>query len=328
MKKKLMKKSMLVLGTLGAIAFTVSGLVNTVTFNSKSFMNMSETKFVKRLDEINEKVVKGTGVWNKLKSASVPAQPMQERRVLKSAHNKVQPLQVVKKPAHNPTPRPLVPAATTASSTPEADKAEAIIKQRYDLKMSEFYNGKMFKQPLTTAQFEGSLFMSDGIIESLEVSLPQGKEISIDYSEMHGNIFSYELDGKELSGMIYESGQGIFMVTLTNGPYEGSRMKFIGESQQIDPNRNIAQQPKPLNDDDYDVDNRDQEYEDRYERDDRDNRDFEDEQVDPDKYQEIVQGVNEQLLDDNMVDPEELEEARVQSTEELSEREYGYDFDQ
>jgi hypothetical protein len=50
--------------------------------------------------------------------------------------------------------------------------------------------------------------------------------------------------------------------------------------------------------------------------------------VDPDKYQEIVQGVNEQLLDDNMVDPEELEEARVQSTEELSEREYGYDFDQ
>jgi hypothetical protein len=41
-----------------------------------------------------------------------------------------------------------------------------------------------------------------------------------------GNVFEYDLDGETLSGMIYQVDQTTYMVTLTNGAFEGTRMKF------------------------------------------------------------------------------------------------------
>lgn len=43
---------------------------------------------------------------------------------------------------------------------------------------------------------------------------------------MSGNVFEYDLNGELYSGMMYQVDQNAYMVTLTNGPLEGTRLRF------------------------------------------------------------------------------------------------------
>jgi hypothetical protein len=58
------------------------------------------------------------------------------------------------------------------------------------------------------------------------VSLPNGEGLDVSFSEMTGNVFEYDVDGEVYSGMMYQVDQHAYMVTLTNGPLEGTRLRF------------------------------------------------------------------------------------------------------
>ena len=46
---------------------------------------------------------------------------------------------------------------------------------------------------------------------------------------MTGNTFEYDLNGEIYAGMMYQVDQGSYMITMTNGPLEGTRLKFTGD---------------------------------------------------------------------------------------------------
>ena len=55
------------------------------------------------------------------------------------------------------------------------------------------------------------------------------------------NVFEYDVNGEVYSGMMYQVDQNAYMVTLTNGPLEGTRLRFSAqqsaeEQQQIQDN--------------------------------------------------------------------------------------------
>ncbi len=232
MKKLNAKKFSKVTLTIMGGALFLSGTYNTFIFNSKSFSKHAGVKLVKRLDELEGEVIKGKreNNWKDLTVAKA-------NKVIKAKPLIVEAVPVRKIVEEKPiqeTVRAVKPLENQVVS------AEPIIRKRLDLGLKEFYNAKLFKKPLTAAQFSGSLYTNDGMIESLEVSLPGGKSINVSYAEMRGNIFQYEVDGEQYSGMIYEAGKGNYMVNLTNGPFADTRMKFVGEESEVEADRNIA----------------------------------------------------------------------------------------
>ncbi len=114
----------------------------------------------------------------------------------------------------------------TAAETNEM----AHIKSDLNLELIEFSNAKHFKKVLKQGEAEGSLVARDGYIEALEIFLPNEDEITADFTEMNGNVFTYDHGGETYSGMLYQSGNSNYTVTLVNGPYQGSRMKFVSRN--------------------------------------------------------------------------------------------------
>ncbi len=113
------------------------------------------------------------------------------------------------------------------------DKNEmAHIKSSLNLELVEFSNAKKFKKILKNGEVEGSLVANDGYIENLEIFLPDDGEITANFTEMNGNVFSYDHEGETYSGLIYQAGNSNYTVTLVNGPYQGSRMKFVSKTER------------------------------------------------------------------------------------------------
>ncbi len=103
------------------------------------------------------------------------------------------------------------------------------IGESLSLGLVEVINPKLWAKGLPASEFNGDLQTSNGTIESLSVNLPGREEISISFAEMNGNVFQYDYAGEIYSGMLYQVDPKSFMVTLTNGPLEGTRMRFVEE---------------------------------------------------------------------------------------------------
>ena len=103
------------------------------------------------------------------------------------------------------------------------------IGEDLSLGLVEVINPKLWAKGLPSADFSGDLQTSNGTIESLSVNLPGREQISISFAEMNGNVFQYDYAGEIYSGMLYQVDPKSFMVTLTNGPLEGTRMRFVEE---------------------------------------------------------------------------------------------------
>ncbi|MFL5784567.1 MAG: hypothetical protein ACJ76H_08170 [Bacteriovoracaceae bacterium] len=123
-------------------------------------------------------------------------------------------------------------------SSPVKDSGEAVtspempapaIAEQLSLDLVEVVNPKIWNKGIQNTQFQGELATSNGTIESLTVNLPGREEISISFAEMNGNVFQYDYAGEIYSGMIYQVDPKSYMVTLTNGPLEGTRMRFVDE---------------------------------------------------------------------------------------------------
>jgi hypothetical protein len=188
-------------------AFVAIGTYNSVVVNSDAFMDSQSVRFVKRLDEINGITTSGrqlahAGEWVKLRSP------------------------VVKKLAKVELKKDSVTVTESASAKEDAPSVHAAIKEELNLELTEVFNAKKYAQNPKAGEFSGTLSANNGIIESISVNLPNNESVAVTFSEMTGNVFEYEIDGQVLSGMMYQMDKSSYMVTLTNGPFEGTRLKF------------------------------------------------------------------------------------------------------
>ena len=110
-----------------------------------------------------------------------------------------------------------------AKATPEP-----AITSDLDLELTGgIFNKKVLKDGL---DYSGSAKVVDGVIEEINVSLPGGRDFTINTRErMVGNVFQYEdTQTRELrSGLFYEVKKGSYMITLTDdSQYGGIRLQF------------------------------------------------------------------------------------------------------
>ena len=210
----------------------VTGTYNAIVINSDSIITGTDIRFAKRLDEVYGVVLSKRDV-----ATSMPWQKLSIRQaaLYKTKHlpsNKMNQNSV---------------ASSGTESAPVEVAAQAAVQEDLNLSLTGVINPKKWQQGLNNSQFNGSLATNQGVIESLSVSLPNGEGLSVSFSEMTGNVFEYDYNGELYSGMIYQENQNSYVVTLTNGPLEGTRLTFTGEAsleqniQQEDNQRMLAE---------------------------------------------------------------------------------------
>ena len=192
-----------------SLFFVVVGIYNSVVINSKSEMTDSELRFVKRLDEVYGVTVPGRKVatasdWQKISTKPEVSVSKNESEV--SVVQKINPPEISESVTENPQ--------------------DSAVLEELNLSLVEVINPKKWQNGLNNSQFNGSLLTNNGVIEGLNVSLPNGEGLSVSFSELTGNVFEYDIDGELFSGMMYQVDQSAYMVTLTNGPLEGTRLRF------------------------------------------------------------------------------------------------------
>ena len=212
-----------------AALFVGTGTYNAVVINSESVLLGSDVKFVKRLDEIYGVTIPGrqlaaTTTWQKLTPTAIP------QKIIPQV----------------PSFKTQITSSTDSASTDSSDsQPQAAVQEELSLSLVEVINPKKWEKGLTNSQFNGSLTTNNGVIESLSVSLPNGEGVSVSFSEMTGNVFEYDFGGELYSGMMYQVDQNAYMVTLTNGPLEGTRLRFstgASEEQSQETQETLAQE--------------------------------------------------------------------------------------
>lgn len=207
------KNKMIAFTVLGLFALT--GTYNALVINADSHLN-EENKFVKRLDEIHGVTIAGrqmAGSWQKL--AHVKMGPKKSEVVASKTNSPS-----INAPEVVPTVSDIVP--------------EAAVQDSLSLNLVEVINPKKYQNGAPVNSFNGSLATNNGVIESLTVSLPGSENLSVAFSEMSGNVFEYDFNGEIYSGMMYQVDTNAYMVTLTNGPLEGTRLRFSAESPAVE----------------------------------------------------------------------------------------------
>lgn len=215
MKKSTKKITLFV--TLGL--FVLTGTYNALVINADS--DMKDMTFTKRLDEVYGVVKEGRRIaghssWQKITAARLT--------------NKVSKVEKV---------------TEVENTTVESVKLpEPAVQEELSLNLVEVTHPSKWQQGLKNTDFKGSLSTNNGVIEELNVSLPGNQSISASFAEMSGNIFEYEMNGEIFSGLMYQVNQNAYMVTLTTGPLEGTRLRFSTtstEEEQLKTQEALAQ---------------------------------------------------------------------------------------
>jgi len=200
--------------------FVVTGTYNAIVINSESAISGDSIRFIKRLDEVYGVVASKREVANSM--------PWQKLSIKQAA--------IFKSKIQNNDR--LLQQASASDQAPNEVAAQAAVQEDLNLNLTGVINPKKWQQGLNATQFNGSLSTNQGVIESLSVSLPNDEGLSVSFSEMTGNVFEYDFNGELYSGMMYQENQNSYVVTLTNGPLEGTRLTFTGEASV----ENVAQQ--------------------------------------------------------------------------------------
>ncbi len=171
---------------------------------------------MKRLDELYGvtlpgRELAGSKAWTKLSARELPA--------VKVVKEQINPI---------------------ASNDERIDDPAPAITADLVLPLTEALNPNRWPTPLSSSHFEGTIRTSNGVIENLTVSLPGVEEISVSFAELSGNVFQYDYDGMVYSGLMYQADQNAYIVTLTNGPLEGTRLRFSHSTQASDPAINVG----------------------------------------------------------------------------------------
>lgn len=190
--------------TIIALSFlAMVGSYNAIMINSES--NLSGSSHFKRLDEMFGVVTLG-------RAPAVNAKWAKITKTIKA------------------TTEVKIASATQVIAEDPSEAPQAAIEAMLDLRLVEVINPKKWENGVKPTEFKGSIATNNGIIENLSASLPEGLNVDIAFSEMTGNTFEYDLNGEVYTGMMYQVDQASYMITMTNGPLEGTRLKFAGEA--------------------------------------------------------------------------------------------------
>jgi hypothetical protein len=186
--------------------FVLVGTYNAVVINAGTGIPSGGTS-LKRLDELYGVTVPGrhlagSKAWTKLGPDALPKKIPQK------------------------TEATLTPQREEAAPSPPAPAEPAAIADELSLSLVEVTNPARWPHPIPASAFQGSIQTANGVIEDLTVSLPGTGGISVSFSELTGNVFQYDYEGDIYSGMMYQADQSSYVVTLTNGPLEGTRLRF------------------------------------------------------------------------------------------------------
>lgn len=206
MRTSTLKRSTIALSTFAMFGFSLLGAYNTAIVSGDSFFSSSpKVSLIKRLDEINGKIIIGrlaasTNSWLSLKKDEKEAVKIEE-------------------------PKKEIKTVEASATLPEPS-----IKEDLNLKLSNVFH----KTPLEEGSFSGSAKTVDGVIEEINVTFPGGQVLNINTKErMVGNIFTYEdtYTREQRSGLFYEVKKGTYMITFTNdSQYAGTRLEFTAEN--------------------------------------------------------------------------------------------------
>lgn len=206
------------LSFLAMLFFVATGTYNAIVINSESHLNVADMRFVKRLDEM-----KGVIEPGRLVATGIQWQKLQETQTVSSNALRAPVIQTI---------NTVSSASSNGESVPPQTAPGAAVTEELNLNLVEVINPKKWQNGVPAGEFSGSLTTANGSIDSLSVSLPNGEGVTVSFSEMNGNVFEYDIDGEVYSGMLYQVDQTAYMVTLTNGPLEGTRLRFVGEPSQ------------------------------------------------------------------------------------------------
>jgi len=216
------KKRSKTMTALAVAIFTITGTYNAIVINSDSLITGSEVKFVKRLDEMY-----GVTKPGREYAAAKTWKKLSHEEVVQNVQIQQQQVQIVQE------------ISVTDASPIEGD-VPAAVQEDLNLNLVEVINPNKYQTGLALNQFSGSMTTSNGTIESLSVSLPKDENVSVSFAEMNGNVFNYDMNGEVYSGMMFQVDQTSYMVTFTNGPLEGTRLKFLNSSQLQEQNEALA----------------------------------------------------------------------------------------
>lgn len=194
----------------------MTGTYNAIVINSESSIVGADVRFAKRLDEVygvvdSKREFASSMNWQKLSVKQAAVHRAEKPYVQKE----VQQLQT---------------QTSTSDAAPVEVAVQAAVLDDLNLNLTQVINPKKWQQGLNNSQFNGNLSTNNGVIETLSVSLPNGEGLSVSFSEMTGNVFEYDFEGELYSGMMYQESQNSYVVTLTNGPLEGTRLTFTSEA--------------------------------------------------------------------------------------------------
>lgn len=125
-------------------------------------------------------------------------------------------------------------ASTTVNTKNHASAFQNV--EEMNMNLIQVINSKKFKKPLKEGEFSGHLYMRDGNIESMLISLPNNVEVAVNYSDLQGNTFRYDMDGEEYRGAVFKaSGKkaNLYMITLNGGPLDQTRLKFQSTGEEF-----------------------------------------------------------------------------------------------
>jgi hypothetical protein len=196
-------------------AFALVGTYNAVIINAETGIQ-GGAHSMKRLDELYGvtlpgRELAGSKAWTKLSSRELP--------VVKVVKEQINPITNDDKTIDDPAP------AITADLV---------------LPLTEALNPTRWPTPLPSSDFQGTISTSNGVIDNLTVSLPGVEEISVSFAELSGNVFQYDYEGMLYSGLMYQADQNAYIVTLTNGPLEGTRLRFSHSTQASNPAMSVG----------------------------------------------------------------------------------------
>lgn len=219
--------------TFGLLVFT--GTYNAVVINSESSIS-SNVRISKRIEE----------VYGSLESKREVAAAISWQKISMKQAAQVRVAKVENKQQQQT-------AEVVSTSSPAA------ITDSLDLQLSSVINPGVWDKGVQPSEVSGSLQASNGVIESLSISLPSGKnlpdgaKIDVAFSELEGNSFVYDYDGQPQSGIFFQRDQKTYEVNLVGGPLGGTNLSFKAqptheeEMQQEEAARVVAENSEAQN---------------------------------------------------------------------------------
>ena len=190
----------------------ISGVNNSIEMNTADFMGTKKAE-AKKVTELTDVMSLASKMGDyTIDSEITPAQIAKAQRVKISfdVNNKRRPERVEQKEA------------------PQS----AYIQEEISLEIAEYFHpakfeGQVLKVENQELPVSGTLEASSGVIERLDVTLPDGESIFIEYASMTQNRFKFSSsDGDQYRGIMYKIDAITYMVSLEEGPHKGTRLKF------------------------------------------------------------------------------------------------------